>query len=550
MPRLRRLLLDVAGWPTRRTVRFRLTALIAALFLAAGIALLAIVYGLVEHSTRKVVFAESYRIGNGKPVVIKGSPAHISVTQTHLTPQQLHQVQQLYAQAVHQRASDLHQLLSQSSLAIGVMAIIAIALGWFIAGRMLRPLRTMSTSARQISERNLHERLAVEGPDDEMTDLAETINDLLQRLEKAFEAQRRFVANASHELRTPLTYDRTLLELALADPQASAAQLRTTCEELLASSEDKERLIEALLALASSERGLDNPQRLDLSEICDALLLRPAPDIERLGLTVDASIRSAPLDGDRRLIERLVANIVDNAIGHNIAGGQVQVATTVESGCAVLRVANSGPVIPADQLDRLFQPFQQLDAHRTHHGNGHGLGLSIVCAIADAHHATIETHAPPAGGLTIKVTFAPPSGPNPSHPTADPFPPVEERRARRERMLAWIKSKRRRPARSDLGPGPAGAGLTSPRGGFQKRDLRHSRNARGQIVEDSQPQLPGPDAARSERTCPSCGSARMIRLGADPQTDRDQSDQRVCKACGHTFRVASPDNPSPVPSSE
>jgi signal transduction histidine kinase len=392
-------------------VRFRLAALIAALFLAASAALLGIVYVLVDHSTRGVVFAERYIGGNGKPVVIRGSPSQLSALRTgvttHLSAAELQRIQQLYDQAVHQRASDLHQLLVQSSIAIAVMAVIAVALGWFIAGRVLRPLRTMTASARRISERNLHQRLALDGPDDEMKDLAETIDDLLARLEKAFDAQRHFVANASHELRTPITYDRTLLEVALADPDATVGSLRATCEELLESSQGQEGLIEALLALASSERGLDRRERLDLSVICDTLLLRPDVDAARLELTIETSIRPAPLDGDRRLIERLVGNLVGNAITYNLAGGNIQIATGVEDRGAMLRVANTGPVIPPDQLDRLFQPFQRLDASRTDHGGGHGMGLSIIRAIADAHHATIESSAPPGGGLTVIVTFPP-----------------------------------------------------------------------------------------------------------------------------------------------
>lgn len=400
-------------WRGRRTVRFRLTVLIAGLLLVVGTVLLAITYLLVERSNS--VTAIIANDTNGKHVVFKGAasqlqtPAGLGAKTSDLSPQQLHHAQQLYAQAVHQRAADLHQLLTQSGTALAVLAVLAVAIGWLVAGRLLRPLRTMTAATRRISAHNLHERLAIDGPHDEMNDLAETIDDLLARLERAFDAQRHFVANASHELRTPITLDRTLLEVALANPHATTASLRATCEELLESSQDKEELIDALLALASGERGLDHRERLDLSVVCDDQLLRPDRDPDRLGLQVTTTTRPAPLDGDPRLVQRLVANLLDNAIHHNTPGGRLELSTAVEHSSAVLRITSTGPVIPPDQLDRLFQPFQRLDPARTHYDAHHGLGLSIVRAIADAHGATIEAVAPPEGGLALTVSFPPPA---------------------------------------------------------------------------------------------------------------------------------------------
>ena len=191
---------------------------------------------------------------------------------------------------------------------------------------MLRPIRTITRTARRISSTSLHERLALDGPEDELKELGDTLDDLFARLEAAFEAQRRFVANASHELRTPLTRERTLVQVALGDPSTSD-EWRSTGQELLASNREQETLIEALLTLASSESGLDHRERTDLADICQTVLARPGLDTERLGLHVETAIRPAPLDGDPRLIERLVANLVDNAIGHNIAGGHVQIST-------------------------------------------------------------------------------------------------------------------------------------------------------------------------------------------------------------------------------
>ena len=267
--------------------------------------------------------------------------------------------------------------------------------------------QTITATARRISASNLDERLALEGADEEFKQLGDTLDNLFARLGAAFEAQQHFVANASHELRTPLTAERTLLQVALDDPHTTNATWRSTAEEVLASSDEQERLIEALLTLASSEGGLDHLERVDLAAICNDVLSRaPTRTIDRLGLQAEIAIGSAHLDGEPRLIERLVANVVDNAVSHNVIGGHLQVSTTVNDGKAVLTVTNTGPVIPAAEIDRLFQPFQRLDPGRTHHKDGHGLGLSIVRAIASAHGATI-TSAPPEGGLTVRMSFPP-----------------------------------------------------------------------------------------------------------------------------------------------
>jgi signal transduction histidine kinase len=224
-------------------------------------------------------------------------------------------------------------------------------------------------------------------------------------LESAFEAQRRFVAHASHELRTPLTLERALLEVILGDPDATTESFRSTCEEVLAVGEQQERLIETLIVLARSQRGLDRREPFDLSAIARDVLEARRPAAERRGLHVDAGLSDAPTSGDPSLVERLVANLVDNAVRHNVAGGQVQIVTGVSAGHPTLFVANSGPVVPPAEVDRLFQPFQRLAAARTGHSDGHGLGLSIVHAVATAHGAVVAASAQPAGGLAIEVRF-------------------------------------------------------------------------------------------------------------------------------------------------
>jgi signal transduction histidine kinase len=308
-------------------------------------------------------------------------------------------------------ATDMHELLAMSGMALAIMAVLATALGWLVAGRVLRPLRIMTTTTRRITERNLHERLALPGPGDEVKDLADTIDELLQRLEAAFDAQRRFVANASHELRTPVTLNRALLEVTLADPDATVDDLRAMGHELIVSGEQQEQLIEALLTLAASARGLDRHEPFDLSAIAADVLLGRHSEVDQLGLAVQTTIAPAPGTGDPRLARRLVANLVDNALRHNVAGGHVSITTRTESGRAVLAVANSGPVIGEDDIDRLFQPFQRLHGRRANHPDGHGLGLSIVQSIAAAHSAALTARTRVGGGLHVEVRFPPPPPP-------------------------------------------------------------------------------------------------------------------------------------------
>ncbi len=305
----------------------------------------------------------------------------------------------------NQRISDLHSLIVESGIALGIMAIISGLLGWLVAGRVLRPLRTMTATTQQISEANLHERLDMAGPRDELRQLADTIDALLARLEAAFGAQRRFVANASHELRTPLTAVRALLEMVMSDPKATVKSFRAACEQVLEESEHQEQLIDALLALAQGQRGVDRRQPMDLADVTRQVVTARETDAAVHGLVLDAELQSAPISGDRRLIERLVSNLVDNAMAHNLSGGDVRVSVRPLNGDAVLRIANSGPEVPAAELERLLQPFQRLGADRVGYEDGLGLGLSIVAAIANAHDATLELRPGHAGGLQATVRF-------------------------------------------------------------------------------------------------------------------------------------------------
>ena len=312
-----------------------------------------------------------------------------------------------------QRAADSHQLLVDSAIALAIVAVLALAAGWIVAGRMLRPIRLITRTARRISSASLHERLALDGPEDELKELGDTLDDLFDRLEASFEAQRQFAANASHELRTPLARQRALIQVALADPNASFSSLRAAHERVLASERQLEQMIEALLTLARGQAGLERSEPVDLELIASHALLARESELAARELDVSATLDAAPALGDPRLLERLVANLLDNAIRHNVARGAVEIATGTREHDTYVSVTNSGPAVPPDEIQRLFEPFQRLGAGRTRHNSGHGLGLSIVHAIADAHGATLSVHARAQGGLTIEVSL-PPAGADPA----------------------------------------------------------------------------------------------------------------------------------------
>jgi signal transduction histidine kinase len=375
----------------RRTARLRLTVLYGgAVFLACGATVLAftyLLYGLLGHAAHLVLFIHK----QGKEVPIAAPPAEATI----------------HVAGLGQIAVDRQQLPIVSGIALAVIAVAAAAIGWLIAGRVLRPLRTITAAARRISASSLNERLALQGPDDELKELADTLDNLFARLEASFAAQRRFAASASHELRTPLTRERTLLQVTLANPAATTSTWQAVSRDLLASNAEQERLIEAMLTLASSEAGPGEREPIDLAAITSEALDAARPAISRLGLNVHADIQPAILDGDPLLVQQLVTNLIDNAARHNIPGGDIQVATRTSDGHAVLSVTNSGQAIPIAEVDRLFQPFQRLGPRPARRDGGHGLGLTIVRAITTAHAATITARPRPGGGLAIDVTFSP-----------------------------------------------------------------------------------------------------------------------------------------------
>jgi signal transduction histidine kinase len=371
---------------------------------------------LVEHQYTQNGASLFITSGNGKAggvSVVTRAAGVLPGTAGGLLPGGVPTPVALEAQAHAKSAAALNQLMLNSGIALGIMALVSIWLGWLVAGRALRPLRTIASTAREISASNLHRRLGLEGPDDEIKQLGSTFDELLGRLESSFEAQRQFVANASHELRTPLTLERALVEVALTDRDADIASLRMMGEQVLAVGAQQERLIEALLTLSRGQRGLDRHEPVDLLAIT-----REALDtVDDESLTIAPRLEPAATTGDPRLLERLVTNLVTNAVRHNTPHGRIEVRTETRAGRALLTIENTGPTIPPNELDRLFQPFQRLESERMNGTGGLGLGLSIVQAVATAHQATLEAQPRPGGGLHVEIGFPSSLMPGTQRPT-------------------------------------------------------------------------------------------------------------------------------------
>lgn len=384
-----------AGVDPGTPLRLRLTLGYGVLSIASGAVLLLITYALMARSQRSEVRLVPDPMD---PMARPVSPDDPMYNQGPRIP----------IRVLQESQEGLYRMLLLAGLALAIMALLSIVLGWLIAGRVLRPVRTMTETLRQISARTLHERLGVTGSRTEIKDLADTIDGLLARLEVALDGHKRFVANAAHELRTPLTVEHALLEEPLIDPDVTLESFRSNFERLLAISEQRGRLLESLLTLSSSEHGRDHYQPLDLGLLTDQVLNSRDAEVQRLGLQVDAVIVRVRIIADPTLIERLVTNLLDNAIHHNTPGGWVEVGTRSEPDRAVLTIANSGPTVPAEQVERLIEPFQRMQ--RVADDGHHGLGLSIVQAIAAAHDGVLTVRSRRSGGLFVEVAF-PATGP-------------------------------------------------------------------------------------------------------------------------------------------
>jgi signal transduction histidine kinase len=301
------------------------------------------------------------------------------------------------AGAIAQRSTTLTHLLVYSLLALAVVTVMAAVVAWVVAGRILRPVHRLTAAARAASEQDLSQRIALQGPRDELRELADTFDTMLERLDRAFTSQRQFIANASHELRTPLTVMRTSMDVVLAKPEPTRDELISMAADIHQAVDQAERLIDALLVLARNERARVLTDPLDLAVVVEDALEGRATD----GLITITGLDAALVTGDEVLLERLVDNLLDNAERYNVAGGTVSISTTTQDSASVLRVVNTGPVVPAEMVDQLFLPFTRLDDRIGH--NGFGLGLTLVSSIATVHGGTVHAAALPTGGLDISV---------------------------------------------------------------------------------------------------------------------------------------------------
>jgi signal transduction histidine kinase len=381
-----------AAWWAKRSIRFRLTVLYGGLFVFVGLLLLAVIYVLVANQTFDGT------VGGSTSGVAPGQ------TPVNVSPG---------TQSGNKGQVTGDQLLGHAGVVVAVLVALlvviaaSVALSWVAAGRVLRPLRAMTSATRQISEENLHRRLAVEGPDDELKALGDTIDDLLSRLEIAFEAQRAFAANASHELRTPLAYVRASVDVAMSKPEPPPPQTIRLAASVRSGLDQIDRLLESFLALARAERRspADNGI-LSLRDTVSSALAQRASQIGALGLRVDfIDGAEASIEGSQPLLSRMVENVIDNAIVHNEPGGWVLIQVQAEGDRARLTVTNGGPVLSQAAVDRLTEPFQRLGADRTGSDTGVGLGLSIVSAIATAHHGILTLDAVPSGGLQVTLSI-------------------------------------------------------------------------------------------------------------------------------------------------
>ena len=374
----------------RRTVRLRLTALYGTLFLATGAGLLAVTNILARSWPwpALVVSPDSGESGHIQP-----GPSPIPA--------------QVRAQAAAQHAAALNQLLAESAIALGVMAVVSVALGWLMACRVLRPLRAMTTAARAISAEDLSGRLAVPGPDDELKDLGDTIDGLLARLETAFAAQRRFAASASHELRTPLAMMRTSLDVAAAKPAPVPAEVTVLAGKLREGLDQADRLVENLLLLARAQHAArDGQQTIPLDPLITAAIGDRSGLITSMGLHVQhtpAGGGGVLVTGNPVLLAQMTANLIDNAVRHNHPGGWIRAQISGDGPVVRLLVENGGPLLDPGKVTTLTQPFRRLGGDRTGSAAGTGLGLSIAEAIAAAHGGTLHLCACPGGGLRAVI---------------------------------------------------------------------------------------------------------------------------------------------------
>jgi len=415
--------------PSRRwSLRTRLTLILAGVFVLLGGALIALTASLAQSSLSRAystaapaaaqlkqqigqILSEAQPTRSKQPPPVAKSSAPPSARPSDLpakepsaaevAKQKLIAASDSYSQATRDTA--VRRLVAESVTAAAVLIPLAVLLAWWLAGRSLRPVRTITDAARRASANQLSERLALTGPKDEITELGDTFDAMMDRLEHAFDAQRRFIANASHELRTPLAVAGTAVDVVLAKPERRPAQLEAMARDVRGAVHRAELLVDSLLTLTRSQH-LDHARdAVDLAAIVEDVLDEHRGAIAERSLTVSTQLVDAPAVGDRVLLERLVTNLVENAVRHNVDGGHIEVRTAATPGAVSVEVANGGAVIPPDQVTRLVEPFQRLNGRARSGEAGLGLGLAIAQAVAEAHGATLLLAAPPSGGLTVTL---------------------------------------------------------------------------------------------------------------------------------------------------
>ncbi|MFJ9416897.1 sensor histidine kinase [Streptomyces sp. NPDC101227] len=390
-----------------RSERVRLTALYGGLLVLAGAMLVGLVYLLVRqglYSSLSTAVTTATPRSPAPMVTRSPTPAHTSAPASlrpgypvDLADGGLYRVTKHITDAAEQ--ATLSRLLTVSLVALLAFAIISVVLAWWMAGRVLHPVSVITRTARRLSAANLHERIALDAPPGELKHLADTFDGMLDRIEHLVSAQQRFAANAAHELRTPLAVQRAAAEIGLADPDP--ANVRRIRGKLMEVAEDSEQLIEGLLLLSVSDQGLQRREPVAFGDLAETVAAEYADDAWRRGLTLATDIRPLTVDGDPVLLSHLVRNLVANAIRHNHADGRI----TLSVDGRALKITNTGPVVPAESVPYLFEPFRRLEARRHAPGEGAGLGLSIVASIARAHSAEATAHPNPGGGLTVRVAF-------------------------------------------------------------------------------------------------------------------------------------------------
>nr|WP_256178200.1 HAMP domain-containing sensor histidine kinase [Kitasatospora aureofaciens] len=387
----------LAWLPFRPTIRIRLTLLYGGMFLMAGVVLLLLMYFFVRQALDYVAPPQL----NFAVVTPNGPSSSFMVNGVQMSSEQLNGL----LASRHEAASNvaLNTLLRKSLTVLVCLAVIAFAAGYAMAGRVLRPLGRITRTARDVASSDLHRRIELDGPDDELKELADTFDDMLDRLDRSFDSQRRFVANASHELRTPLAINRTLLEVQLSDPGASA-DLQQLGKTLLATNERSEQLVEGLLLLARSDNELTDRRPVELSEVATRALEQTRTEAGKREIELRSTLDPAVVPGNGVLLERIALNLLQNAVRYNTPGGWVELTTAEVPGGGELVVTNTGPVVPGYELEHIFEPFRRIKgADRTRSDKGVGLGLSIVRSVVRAHGGAIEATPRPGGGLTMRV---------------------------------------------------------------------------------------------------------------------------------------------------